>query len=98
MEAVLLPGERNDLVSTNRLAHGWAYQEMANYLYSILITNPYKHYKIYIERVARLYGLNLKFSSENFSSLLLRFDFLSDRKSNVILMYLNYLFLLLEFI
>ena len=30
MEATLLPGERTDLVSTNRLGHGWAYQKLAN--------------------------------------------------------------------
>ena len=30
VEAVLLPDERTVLVSTNRLAHGWAYQKLAN--------------------------------------------------------------------
>ena len=30
MEAALLPDERTDLVSTNRLGHGWAYQKLAN--------------------------------------------------------------------
>ena len=30
MEAVLLPDERTDLVSTNRLGHGWANQKLAN--------------------------------------------------------------------
>ena len=30
MEAPLLPDERTDLVSTNRLGHGWAYQKLAN--------------------------------------------------------------------
>ena len=29
MEAALLPDERTDLVSTNRLGHGWAYQKLA---------------------------------------------------------------------
>ena len=30
MEAALLPDERTDLDSTNRLGHGWAYQTLAN--------------------------------------------------------------------
>ena len=30
MEAALLPDERTDLVSTNRLGHGWACQKLAN--------------------------------------------------------------------
>ena len=30
MEAVLLSDERTDLVSTNRLGYGWAYQKLAN--------------------------------------------------------------------
>ena len=30
IEAALQPGERTDLVSTNRLGHGWAYQKLAN--------------------------------------------------------------------
>ena len=30
MEAALLPDERTDLVSMNRLGHGWAYQKLAN--------------------------------------------------------------------
>ena len=30
MEAALLAGERTDLVSTNRLGHGWAHQKLAN--------------------------------------------------------------------
>ena len=30
MEAALLPDERTDLVSTNRLGHGWANQKLAN--------------------------------------------------------------------
>ena len=30
MVAALLPDERTDLVSTNGLAHGWAYQKLAN--------------------------------------------------------------------
>ena len=30
MEAASLPDERTDLVSTNRLGHGWAYQKLAN--------------------------------------------------------------------
>ena len=29
MEAALLPGERNDMVSTNKLGHGWAIDIMA---------------------------------------------------------------------
>ena len=30
MEIALLSDERTDLVSTNRLRHGWAYQKLAN--------------------------------------------------------------------
>ena len=30
MEAVLFSDERTDLVSTNRLGHGWAHQKLAN--------------------------------------------------------------------
>ena len=30
IEAALLPDERTDLVSTNRLGHGWVYQKLAN--------------------------------------------------------------------
>ena len=30
METALLPDERTNLVSTNRLGHGWAYQKLAN--------------------------------------------------------------------
>ena len=30
MKAASLPDERTDLVSTNRLGHGWAYQKLAN--------------------------------------------------------------------
>ena len=30
MEAASLPSERTDLVSTNRLGYGWAYQKLAN--------------------------------------------------------------------
>ena len=30
MEAALLPDERTDLVTTNRLGHGWAYQKLTN--------------------------------------------------------------------
>ena len=30
MEAALLPDERTDFASTNRLGHGWAYQTLAN--------------------------------------------------------------------
>ena len=30
MEAALLSDERTDLVSMNRLGHGWAYQKLAN--------------------------------------------------------------------
>ena len=30
MKPVLLPDERTDLVSKNRLGHGWAYQKLAN--------------------------------------------------------------------
>ena len=30
MEAVLVPDECTDLVSRNRLEHGWAYQKLAN--------------------------------------------------------------------
>ena len=30
METALLPDERTDLVTTNRLGHGWVYQKLAN--------------------------------------------------------------------
>ena len=30
MEETLLPDERTDSVSANRLGHGWAYQKLAN--------------------------------------------------------------------
>ena len=30
MEAAILPDERTDFVSTNRLVQGWAYQKLAN--------------------------------------------------------------------
>ena len=30
MEAALMPDERTDLVSTNRLGHGWAYLKLTN--------------------------------------------------------------------
>ena len=30
MESALLSDERTDLVSTNRMEHGWAYQKLAN--------------------------------------------------------------------
>ena len=30
MESALLSDERTDLVSTNRMGHGWAYQKLAN--------------------------------------------------------------------
>ena len=30
MEVTFLPDERIELVSTNRLGHGWAYQKLAN--------------------------------------------------------------------
>ena len=29
-EETILPNERTDLVSTNKLGHGWAYQKLAN--------------------------------------------------------------------
>ena len=30
MDAAFLTDERTDLVNTNRLVHGWAYQKLAN--------------------------------------------------------------------
>ena len=30
MEAALLPDKHTDLVSMNRLGHGWSYQKLAN--------------------------------------------------------------------
>ena len=57
IEAALLPGERTDLVSTNRLEHGWAYQQLANgwYFFSFIFQFVLISYWINMEEAIKYY-------------------------------------------